>query len=44
LPKTLRGLAVLEALALRALRRGGRPLMEGRGAPLTAFRAAIFLT
>lgn len=39
----VRGLAVLEALALRALKRGGRPLMEGRGASLTAFRAAIFL-
>ncbi|MCZ8369430.1 MAG: hypothetical protein O9293_05590 [Porphyrobacter sp.] len=38
----LRGLAVLEALALRALRRGGRPLMEGRGAPLAALRASIF--
>lgn len=42
LPADLRALAVLEALALRALRRGGRPLMEGRGASLTAFRAAIF--
>ena len=44
LPKHLRGLAVLDALALRALRRGGKPLMEGRGAPLTALRAAIFLS
>ncbi len=43
LPKSLRGLAVLDALAARALRRGGRPLMEGRGAPLAALRAAIFL-
>lgn len=43
-PKSLRGLAVLEALALRSLRRGGRPLMEGRGAPIAALRAAIFLT
>lgn len=42
LPTHLRGLAVLDALALRALRRGGRPLMEGRGASLTALRAAIF--
>jgi len=41
-PASLRGLAVLEALARRALRRGGRPLMEGRGAPLTALQAAIF--
>lgn len=38
----LGGLAVLEALAVRALSRGGRPLMEGRGASLTALRAAIF--
>lgn len=41
-PRSLRGLAVLDALALRALRRGGRPLMEGRGAALTALRAAFF--
>jgi phytoene synthase len=41
LPKSLRGLAVLEALAERALKRGGCPLMEGRGAALTAMRAAI---
>lgn len=44
LPSSLRGLAVLEALARRALRRGGRPLLEGRGAALAALRAAIFLT
>ena len=44
LPRSLRGLAVLEALSRRALRRGGRPLMEGRSAPLVALRAAIFLT
>ena len=37
-----RGLAVLGALGLRALQRGGRPLMEGRGAALAALRAAIF--
>lgn len=42
LPRVWRGPAVLEALAWRALRRGGRPLMEGRGAPLAALRAAIF--
>lgn len=42
MPRDLRGLAVLDALALRALARGGRPLMEGRGAPLAAMRAAIF--
>lgn len=44
LPNVLRGLAVLEALSLRALRRGGSALMEGRGASLAAMRAAIFLT
>jgi phytoene synthase len=44
MPRALRGLAVLDALALRALRRGGRPLMEGRGAPIAAMRAAIFLS
>jgi phytoene synthase len=43
LPKALRGLAVLDALSKRALRRGGRPLMEGRGAPLVAMKAAILL-
>ncbi len=37
----LRGLAVLESLALRAMKRGGRPLMEGRGAPLAVLRGAI---
>lgn len=42
LPRELRGIAVLEALALRGLNRGGRPLMEGRGAPLAILRAAIF--
>lgn len=42
LPRELRGVAVLEALALRGLNRGGRPLMEGRGAPLAVLRAAIF--
>jgi len=43
LPRGLRGLAVLDALSKRALRRGGRPLMEGRGAPLVAMKAAILL-
>ena len=41
-PSELRGLRVLEALAIRSLKRGGRPLMEGRGAALTALQAAIF--
>lgn len=40
--RSLRGLAVLEALALRALKRGGRPIMEGRGAALLALRVGIF--
>lgn len=40
-PRDLRGLAVLEALALRSLARGGTPLMAGRGASLAALRAAI---
>ena len=44
LPSGLRGLAVLEALGLRALRRGGQPLMAGRGASLAALRGAIFLS
>lgn len=42
IPRALGGLAVLEALAARGLARGGRPLMEGRGASLAALRAAIF--
>ena len=42
LPREARGLAVLGALATRALDRGGRPLMEGRGASIVATRAAIF--
>lgn len=41
LPRQARGLAVLAALGTRALKRGGRPLMEGRGAGWTAFRAAL---
>lgn len=40
-PRELRGLAVLQALSLRALKAGGRPLMEGRGAALTALRVAL---
>jgi phytoene synthase len=44
IPGDLRGLAVLEALARRALRNDGAPLMAGRGAALTALRAAIFLS
>ena len=43
IPRALRGLAVLETLARRSLDSGGRPMMEGRGAALTALRGAIFL-
>jgi 15-cis-phytoene synthase len=42
IPRGLRGLAVLESLARRGLLRGGRPMMEGRGASLAALRGAIF--
>ena len=38
-----RPLAVLGALGARALARGGRPLMEGRGAAIQAAKAAILL-
>lgn len=41
LPGSMRGLAVLDALACRALRRGGKPLMDGRGAALCALRAGL---
>lgn len=41
LPREVRGLAVLGALGVRALKRGARPLMEGRSAALVATRAAI---
>ena len=42
LPRALRGLVVLDALSRRSLKRGARPLMEGRMAPIVATRAAIF--
>lgn len=42
LPRSERGLAVLGLLGERALRCGGRPLMEGRGAAIAVMRAAIF--
>jgi len=41
LPKRARGIAVLSALGRRALKRGGRPLMEGRGAGLVAIKAGL---
>ena len=42
LPSSMKGLAVLAALSERSLKSGGRPLMEGRGASITALRAAFF--
>ena len=42
LPRSLRGLAILDALARRSLECGGRPLLEGRGAAAIAIRVAIF--
>jgi len=41
LPREARGIAILGALGVRALQRGGRPLMEGRGAALAAFKAGL---
>lgn len=41
LPRRMKGLSILAALSLRSLKNGGRPLMEGRGASLTALRAAF---
>ncbi len=41
LPSGARGLAVLGALGRRSLKRGGRPMMEGRTASIIATRAAI---
>ncbi|MGX7895200.1 hypothetical protein [Tsuneonella sp. HG222] len=42
LPRSLRPLAILAALGGRALERGGRPLLEGRGAALVALRVGMF--
>ncbi|HEY7807042.1 MAG TPA: hypothetical protein VIC34_07570 [Croceibacterium sp.] len=41
LPRALRPLAVLAALARRSLARGGTPLLEGFGAALLAMRVGI---
>ncbi|MEM6856288.1 MAG: hypothetical protein AAF559_00325 [Pseudomonadota bacterium] len=41
LPAPFRGIAILAALGARALKAGGAPLMEGRGAGWTAFRAGL---
>lgn len=40
--RALRPLAILGALGQRALARGGRPLLEGRGAALVAMRVGLF--
>lgn len=42
LPRRMRPLSILAGLGRRALRRGGRPLMEGRGAALKALRIGMF--
>ena len=44
LPKdrALRPLAILGGLGRRAIMRGGRPLLEGRGAALVAMRVGLF--
>ena len=41
LPRNLRGIAVLNALSLHSLARGGRPLAEGRAGALIALRAGL---
>jgi phytoene synthase len=41
-PRPLRGLAILDALARRSLKRGGAPFMQGRSAAVTIMRAAVF--
>jgi phytoene synthase len=41
LPSKLRGIAVLDALARHALKRGGRPLAEGRAGAFVALRAGL---
>ena len=41
LPRNLRGIAVLNALSLHALKRGGRPLAEGRVGALLALRVGL---
>ncbi|MEO0591274.1 MAG: hypothetical protein AAFZ11_12050 [Pseudomonadota bacterium] len=41
LPAPFRGVAILASLGARALKAGGAPLMAGRGAGWTAFRAGL---
>lgn len=42
IPRHLRGLAILEGLAVRSLKSSGAPLMAGRGAALLSLRLGIF--
>ena len=42
LPRALRPLAVLDALARRSLAAGGAPLLAGRGSAMVALRAGVF--
>lgn len=42
LPRVLRPLAVLDALARRSLAAGGAPLLAGRGSAMVALRAGVF--
>lgn len=41
LPRSLRGVAILDALAKRAIDDGGAPLMKGRGAALLALKRGL---
>lgn len=41
LPRSLRGIAILDALAGRAIEDGGAPLMKGRGAALLALKRGL---
>lgn len=41
LESPFKGLAILNALAVRSLKNGSQPLMQGRGAAWVAWRAAI---
>lgn len=41
-PRALRGLAILNALAMRSLAGGGQPMMLGRVSALIALRVSIF--
>ncbi|MEP2140083.1 MAG: hypothetical protein ABJ311_03075 [Erythrobacter sp.] len=41
LKRPFKGLAILSALSMRSLKNDGKPLMYGRGAALTAWKATI---